>query len=117
MKQFCQYEVIDFKTGLVLVTGRKIKDFKNYESFRQLGSFKDSVLSKDTITCLCRCILLFDRLCLIVYYVHSKPSKKMLLLSSNVVTGVGKIFHLSGKEYTDLYDISFDIVQEFSARF
>lgn len=133
MKQFCEYCVIDFETGLILVHGSKFKDFGERSEvtkdnlvvfynndfpcnvFCFMGSFKASMFSRDTIMCLCRFRRIKQRKCLILYYLHSNPSKKKSNQIWNVVLSAGRILGISGHAYKSIISSLVGFVNEFVA--
>ena len=131
MKQFCEYEVIDLETGLVLVHGNKFKDFGDYykvelndsivffhndlpcEVFCFLGSFKESLFSCNTITSFCDYRIIKQRKCLILYFIHTNPSKKRIGQALNVVLSAGKLLQFAGNEYDNVVSGQIEVVNEF----
>lgn len=131
MKQYCEYEVLDFETGLVLIHGSKFKDFgERFETvpdnlivfFRNdrpcsaycsLGSFNESIFSSNIITCFVGFIRIKQRDCLIVYYLHSKPSKKLTKRIVNFVLSTGKLLHIAGRQYLNVTANSIEVIEEF----
>ena len=120
MKQYCEYEVIDLETGLVLVHGNKFKNFGDYsklesddlivfyhndvpcDAFCFLGSFKESIFSRNTITSFCDYRVIQQRMCLILYFIHSSPSKKRTSQAINVVFSAGRLLRFRGYEYDNI---------------
>lgn len=113
MKNFCEYELVDIRTGIILAIGQRFKNFQTDVKYKKLGSFKPDVFGSNVITILARPLNICKRKCVLVYYVHRNPSNKLILLQDNIVTGVGQMLHLRGQQYTEHCDVSLDVVERF----
>lgn len=113
MKKFCEYELVDVRTGIILAIGQRFKNFQSDVKYKKLGSFKPELFSSNVITILARPLIIRNRKCVLVYYVHRSPSSKLILLKDNIVTGVGEMLGLRGQQYTEHCDVSLDVVERF----